>query len=302
MASRWHFLGFMPAICLATTAAIAQDRADVPRLESYPDHVLARIERQAKAAGEDLQGFFRGDKLWEKKSTVRVAFLGGSDELCEQIAAVADRWTKHGNLKFSFRDDGKIRRWSPRDQDYVAEIRVAFSERGLWSLIGKDSTNPKIAGPSQQTMNLEDFDKGFPADWDGTVLHEFGHAIGLLHEHQRPLDGCDFRFDDDPGYMLTLDKQDQATIDKDKRRPGLITRLGSAPNYWSEATVRANLEKISSSQAHVGKQPFDRQSIMLYDFPAWMFYAGEKSRCYIGRRNNDLSDGDKAIMGIAYGR
>jgi hypothetical protein len=39
------------------------------------------------------------------------------------------------------------------------------------------------------TMNLGFFDKA-------TVLHEFGHAIGLIHEHQSPFKGG-FEWDKD---------------------------------------------------------------------------------------------------------
>ena len=50
---------------------------------------------------------------------------------------------------------------------------------GSWSYIGADAaTIPK----ESFTMNLGFVDRS-------TVLHEFGHSLGLIHEHQSPFKG-----------------------------------------------------------------------------------------------------------------
>ena len=50
---------------------------------------------------------------------------------------------------------------------------------GSWSYIGTDAaTIPK----ESFTMNLGFVDRS-------TILHEFGHSIGLIHEHQSPFKG-----------------------------------------------------------------------------------------------------------------
>jgi hypothetical protein len=76
-------------------------------------------------------------------------------------------------------------------------------------------------------MNFEGFDKGTPSDWEGTVRHEFGHALGLEHEHQHPEGGCDaeWRWNDDAGYIPTRDKDGGFTRDKQGRYPVSIA-------YW----------------------------------------------------------------------
>ena len=48
-------------------------------------------------------------------------------------------------------------------------------------------------------MNLGGFTEELPDDWEATVLHEFGHAIGFLHEHQSLNSTCEeeFRWDNE---------------------------------------------------------------------------------------------------------
>ena len=51
--------------------------------------------------------------------------------------------------------------------------------QGSWSYLGTDATRvPK----ESFTMNLGFVDRP-------TVLHEFGHSLGLIHEHQSPFPG-----------------------------------------------------------------------------------------------------------------
>ena len=54
---------------------------------------------------------------------------------------------------------------------------------GSWSRIGTDATKVPLMSC---TMNLGFVDRA-------TVLHEFGHALGLIHEHQSPFND-DFRW------------------------------------------------------------------------------------------------------------
>jgi hypothetical protein len=65
----------------------------------------------------------------------------------------------------------------PTSTPINGEIRISFEPTsGCWSKIGTDAlTVPK----DQATMNFAWFSV---AD----VLHQFGHALGLVHEHQRP--------------------------------------------------------------------------------------------------------------------
>ena len=50
---------------------------------------------------------------------------------------------------------------------------------GSWSYIGTDASRIPLESFS---MNLGFVDQS-------TVMHEFGHALGLIHEHQSPFEG-----------------------------------------------------------------------------------------------------------------
>jgi len=117
-------------------------------------------------------------------------------------------------------------------------------------------------------------------------MHEFGHALGFEHEHQNPDGGCDFRFNDDPGYRLTVDQAGWYTTDAAGHRPGLYTYLGGKANYWKRSEVDWNLRALPTSSV---ASPFDRTSIMKYFFDPSMFASGVQSACYTTTPNDSLS-------------
>ena len=107
-------------------------------------------------------------KTWMNGSTLHVRFMGGSSTEQDVAREQADWWAQVANLKFDFND-------APN-----AEIRITFDgQDGAWSYIGTDCRSIPL---NEATMNLGFLD-------GGTAAHEFGHAIGLAHEHQNPAGG-----------------------------------------------------------------------------------------------------------------
>lgn len=160
-------------------------------------------------------------KAWMNGSTLQVRFMGGSAAQRGLVQQQAGWWTQHANLVFAFNN-------APS-----AEIRISFDANdGAWSYVGTDARGIPL---NEATMNLGFMD-------GGTTAHEFGHAIGLAHEHQNPAGGIQWN------------------------EQVVIRELAKSPNFWDEATTRHNvLRKYAADQVN-GTQ-FDPDSIMLYFFP-----------------------------------
>ena len=197
------------------------------------------------APGDPMRAIIVIRKMWPNGSTLRVRFMEGTDEQKALARTQAGWWQEFANLRFDFNDDPD------------AEIRIAFDPRdGAWSYVGTDCLNiPK----DQPTMNL-----GFQDG--GTSAHEFGHAIGLGHEHQNPEGGIEWNED------------------------VVIRDLAGPPNYWTAEQTRHNvIEKYSRDQ--VNGTAFDPDSIMLYAFPGTWTHSGIGTHA-----NDDLSELDKAFI------
>jgi hypothetical protein len=244
-------------------------------------------------------------KRWAPGNTIRVAFRGGTPQIHRGIERVAAVWTQYANVGFDFGYDSsanRYRAWSTTDAERVAEIRIGFDLPGYWSCVGNDSMLDACATAGQQSMNLQRFDVALPSDWISTTLHEFGHSLGLEHEHQNPIDGCDdqFLWDDEPGYQKTRDMFQQFIPDGNGRRPGIFTVLAGPLNNWDRPTIERNMKELKNSTAYQSTQ-FDKDSIMKYWFPAWQFKDGERSKCY-SARNDTLSTLDRVGIANAYPR
>ena len=204
------------------------------------------VPRMARADGViQLRAIMPRGKAWPVGSQLRVRFLSGSDAQRAMVQRFAPTWTEFANLDFVFDD-------SPR-----AEIRISFDANdGAWSYLGTDCLGiPTNAA----TMNLGWQD-------EAVILHEFGHAIGMAHEHQNPEGGIEWN------------------------EEVVIRDLGGAPNFWTEEEVRHNvLQKYRADQ--INGTEFDRDSIMLYAFP------GTWTRSGIGTNSNTtLSALDKQFI------
>lgn len=138
----------------------ARERPDNIRVVPLPRGMAVR------AAVERL-------RLWENGKRVRIRFLDGDSAVQQKIANIAPEWEQFTNLKLDFVRDG------------AAEIRISFRDVGFsWSTVGTDALSRSRTQPSMNYGWLKP--NTAEREYRRVVLHEFGHALGMIHEHQNP--------------------------------------------------------------------------------------------------------------------
>ena len=152
---------------------------------------LPGVVQKAVALGGPENGGYNSN-FWPNGGTLRVRFMGGSPYVRQQVKRYAQEWTRHANLNFTFVTSG------------ASDIRVSFVQNGSsWSVLGRQAKN---APESRATMNFGWLTDATPDyEFRRTILHEFGHALGLLHEHQNPTGGIPW--DEEAVYAFYLRTQ-----------------------------------------------------------------------------------------------
>ena len=203
-------------------------------------------------------------KRWLVGQTIQVSFLGGSDYQKLKVMDIASEWFHHANLYVSWnvlnpRSDGMA------DKN---DVRISFARgKGSWSYVGIDALT--ISDQRQATMNFGWLDESTTEDeWERVVLHEFGHMLGAIHEHQSP--ATDIKWDKPLLYQYYWETQG-----------------------WSKDQVDFNI--IRKYNKGVTNTEFDRESIMLY--PVEQRFTLDDFAVGWNRR---LSDKDKGFIAEMY--
>lgn len=229
--------------------ALAEDNTD-------PSIIHSCVEKHLEGE-EQLRTAALRTKLWPVGQVLRVKFMDSlSNTLRLRIEKVAKEWELYANVRLQFVRRGK------------AEIRIGMSPReGSWSYMGRDAL---YLDSLSKTMNFGWFtDRTADYEIRRTTLHEFGHALGLIHEHQNPLQNIQW----DTEKVYTYYAQSQG---------------------WSRSDVDQNLfRKYSSTQTQYCR--YDPQSIMHYSVPKQLTLDGFEVRW-----NYLLSLEDKAFINRMY--
>jgi hypothetical protein len=168
-------------------------------------------------------------KLWQNARTLKAKFLDGVPAVQEKVASIATEWEEVVNLTIQFVKSGS------------AEIRISFKEQGFsWSTVGTDALT---VGASEPTMNYGWLEPDTElTEYQRVVRHEFGHAMGMIHEHQNPDAKGKIPWDNPKVYAYY------------------------AEQGWSKADVDSNIFDVYDTNT-TNFTMFDPTSIMEYAIP-----------------------------------
>ncbi|MCB9199307.1 MAG: hypothetical protein H6596_02335 [Flavobacteriales bacterium] len=180
---------------------------------------------------ETLEAIGKPTWFWKKK-TLKVSFLNGNKEVQRRIRQTASKWEKKCAVRFDFGDHA--------DPDIAISLVRGM---GTWSKVGVLSRDDRKQG--EASMNFDDLvPRSRERAYNQYVLHEFGHALGLIHEHQSPKAGI--QWDTVAVYKHFKEKY-----------------------KWSEERVWRNFFQ-SFSREQLNCSEFDPASIMIYAIhPNW---------------------------------
>jgi serralysin len=170
-------------------------------------------------------------KIWSSARVLNIGFLDGSATQRAKVQVQANGWLTYANISFNFTDT------APYD------IRISFAAGpGSWSAVGTDCFT--LNDQTKPTMNLGWLtDDAGDDEYRRVTLHEFGHVLGCIHEHETPAEGM---------------KWDKLAV---------YASLSGPPNYWNHAAIDHNMfEKFDKNLTQFSK--LDLQSIMMYPIPA----------------------------------
>jgi hypothetical protein len=218
----------------------------LPHHQEEYENIQKSKETHSDIHHQKLKAAFYAKKIWPKNSVITIGFLSepkniirttyDSSKKIDPLQKVVDnmpildgikkivmeRIQPIVNLQLKFIDNVKD-----------AIIRVSFnSNDGAWSLVGTDCQQEK----SQPTMNLGWFDVA-------TVIHEFGHVLGMIHEHQNP-------------FGKSIEWNIPAVLKWAEETQG-----------WDKQTTMTNIiDKYNKTE--LNGSDFDPNSIMLYFYPS----------------------------------
>jgi hypothetical protein len=196
-------------------------------------------------------------KLWENGRTLRVRFLDGAAAVQDRVRTIAAEWEEVVNVRLQFVTSG------------TAEIRISFAEKGFsWSTVGTDALTVPRTRPTMNYGWLEPDTE--LQEYQRVVRHEFGHALGMIHEHQNPAAAGQIPWDKPKVYAY-------------------YARQG-----WSRADVDANIFDVYDTDL-TNFTEFDPTSIMQYAIPEELTVG-----TYSVGWNTELSPTDISFMQAQY--
>jgi hypothetical protein len=192
--------------------------------------------------------------LWDRNMgqlKIRVA-TGAPTNVQNGIDNAIATWQKHVPFKLVKSDVG-------------ADIKIEFRAKGHWSYVGTSSKQHDHSMNLQPNLSNENYLR--------VALHEFGHALGAIHEHQQPGVRIDWNRNAVYAYYARTQNWNRAMVDQQ------VLNKYDDPN-----------------RTQFNASAYDPTSIMQYPVPKELLNSGEGIPW-----NDTLSTLDVTFMRTSYG-
>lgn len=198
------------------------------------------------------------EHIWPSGTVLQIHFLDGTKEQQQLIENTARIWESFTSYRFEFHHRKPVK-------DEVSHIRITFNDFGNWSKLGTQALNFTLHEP---TIALSVVDRSWVSlmNKKRVILHEFGHVMAFIHEHQNP------------NFNLEMDEEFIYTWCREQRS-------------FSRSTCHRNIIQKASFE-DVIPSDFDIKSMMMYKMPQEFFVDGDVAA---DLPNYELSDLDKQM-------
>lgn len=217
----------------------------------YDAQVNRAYTRAVSQSGDEVRAIFMRDRLWPLGSELTVSFIYTSTQPKWYALDLVERAVPQSDMDI----ERKVRGMKLDDAvEYIVMQKVQPEVPGVTFKFLRDGTPGKIrvrltdGGGASSLIGVECL--SVPAEehtitfgWMdvGTVMHEFSHALGMLHEHQNPRGGIQWN------------------------RP-VVYEWAQRTQGWDQETTDTNILDAYSLNQITGST-FDPRSVMLYFFP-----------------------------------
>lgn len=232
-------------------------------------------------ADSELSAIFLTRALWPIGTTLTVAFTYGSDPITwYDLSAVAPHLTT-ADLDI----ERRVRTMSHSDAvktvitellaPLVPGIRFVFIDNYSSATIrvkfGKGGGSSSLVGTASANEAAPEATTNFGWMDVGTICHEFGHVLGMLHEHQNPRGGIQWN-------------------------TAAVYEWAAQTQGWDKQETNINILQRYSIDTISGSV-FDPKSVMLYFYPAYLTLNGKGTS-----ENLRYSSTDKTWLSAMYPR